>query len=291
MASVTLRGLLEAGAHFGHQTNRWNPKMKPYIFGARNGVYIIDLQKTLRLFKEALEFLKGVGANGGEVLFVGTKPQAQEIVAEEARDAGMPYVTIRWLGGTLTNFSTIKNSIARLVELDGMKEDGTFVLLAKKEAVRREKNRLQLDKFLGGIKNMGGIPKAMFIVDAGHEHIAIREAVKLKIPVVAMVDTNADPTGVDYILPGNDDALRSIRLFVSLAAQAVSEGVALRQDSKAGAQIEGGDKVAQEILAAASKDEEAPAPQTEKAAVAAPAAEPPKAEPAEAKSAGEKTAS
>lgn len=260
--------------------------MKPYIFGARNGVYIIDLQKTLRLFKEALEFLKGVGANGGEVLFVGTKPQAQEIVAEEARDAGMPYVTIRWLGGTLTNFSTIKNSIARLVELDGMKEDGTFVLLAKKEAVRREKNRLQLDKFLGGIKNMGGIPKAMFIVDAGHEHIAIREAVKLKIPVVAMVDTNADPTGVDYILPGNDDALRSIRLFVSLAAQAVSEGVALRQDSKAGAQIEGGDKVAQEILAAASKDEEAPAPQTEKAAVAAPAAEPPKA-----KSAGEKTAS
>ncbi|HBK78474.1 MAG TPA: 30S ribosomal protein S2 [Nitrospinae bacterium] len=286
MASVTLRGLLEAGAHFGHQTNRWNPKMKPYIFGARNGVYIIDLQKTLRLFKEALEFLKGVGANGGEVLFVGTKPQAQEIVAEEARDAGMPYVTIRWLGGTLTNFSTIKNSIARLVELDGMKEDGTFVLLAKKEAVRREKNRLQLDKFLGGIKNMGGIPKAMFIVDAGHEHIAIREAVKLKIPVVAMVDTNADPTGVDYILPGNDDALRSIRLFVSLAAQAVSEGVALRQDSKAGAQIEGGDKVAQEILAAASKDEEAPAPQTEKAAVAAPAAEPPKA-----KSAGEKTAS
>ncbi|MFP6890943.1 MAG: 30S ribosomal protein S2 [Nitrospinota bacterium] len=286
MASVTLRGLLEAGAHFGHQTNRWNPKMKPYIFGARNGVYIIDLQKTLRLFKEALEFLKGVGANGGEVLFVGTKPQAQEIVAEEARDAGMPYVTIRWLGGTLTNFSTIKNSIARLVELDGMKEDGTFVLLAKKEAVRREKNRLQLDKFLGGIKNMGGIPKAMFIVDAGHEHIAIREAVKLKIPVVAMVDTNADPTGVDYILPGNDDALRSIRLFVSLAAQAVSEGVALRQDSKAGAQIEGGDKVAQEILAAASKDEEAPAPQTEKAAVAASAAEPPKA-----KSAGEKTAS
>ena len=291
MASVTLRGLLEAGAHFGHQTNRWNPKMKPYIFGARNGVYIIDLQKTLRLFKEALEFLKGVGANGGEVLFVGTKPQAQEIVAEEARDAGMPYVTIRWLGGTLTNFSTIKNSIARLVELNGMKEDGTFELLAKKEAVRREKNRIRLDKFLGGIKNMGGIPKAMFIVDAGHEHIAIREAVKLKIPVVAMVDTNADPTGVDYILPGNDDALRSIRLFVSLAAQAVSEGVALRQDSKAGAQIEGGDKVAQEILAAASKDEEAPAPQTEKAAVAAPAAEPPKAEPAEAKSAGEKTSS
>jgi small subunit ribosomal protein S2 len=283
--------LLEAGAHFGHQTNRWNPKMKPYIFGARNGVYIIDLQKTLRLFKEALEFLKGVGANGGEVLFVGTKPQAQEIVAEEARDAGMPYVTIRWLGGTLTNFSTIKNSIARLIELNGMKEDGTFELLAKKEAVRREKNRIRLDKFLGGIKDMGGIPKAMFIVDAGHEHIAIREAVKLKIPVVAMVDTNADPTGVDYILPGNDDALRSIRLFVSLAAQAVSEGVALRQDSKAGAQIEGGDKVAQEILAAASKEEEAPAPQTEKAAVAAPAAEPPKAEPAEAKSAGETTAS
>lgn len=279
MASVTLRDLLEAGAHFGHQTNRWNPRMRPYIFGARNGVYIIDLQKTLRLFKEALGFLKDVSAKGGEVLFVGTKAQAREIVAEEARNVGMPYVTIRWLGGTLTNFSTVKNSIARLIELDSMKEDGTFELLAKKEAVRREKDRLRLDKFLGGIKNMGGIPKAVFIVDAGHEHIAIREAVKLKIPVISMVDTNADPAGVDYVLPGNDDALRSIRLFVSLAAQAVFEGVGLRQEDTVDAQIEGGDKVAQEILAAASDEKRTTSLQAEKPADAKPAAEPAGAQP------------
>jgi len=279
LASVTLRDLLEAGAHFGHQTNRWNPRMRPYIFGARNGVYIIDLQKTLRLFKEALGFLKDVSAKGGEVLFVGTKAQAREIVAEEARNVGMPYVTIRWLGGTLTNFSTVKNSIARLIELDSMKEDGTFELLAKKEAVRREKDRLRLDKFLGGIKNMGGIPKAVFIVDAGHEHIAIREAVKLKIPVISMVDTNADPAGVDYVLPGNDDALRSIRLFVSLAAQAVFEGVGLRQEDTVDAQIEGGDKVAQEILAAASDEKRTTSLQAEKPADAKPAAEPAGAQP------------
>ncbi len=254
MASVTLRELLESGSHFGHKTNRWNPKMKPYIFGARNGVYIIDLQKTLRMFKEALDFLKDVSAKGGDVLFVGTKPQAQEIVVEEAQKAGMPYVTVRWLGGTLTNFATIKNSVARLVELDGMKEDGTFDLLAKKEAGRREKDRIRLDKFLGGIKKMKSIPKAMFVVDASHEHIAIREARKLGIPVVSMVDTNADPDGVDYLLPGNDDALRSIRLFVSRVADAVSEGVALRSDGKAEAAA-AGDVIAQEILAAAKAEE------------------------------------
>lgn len=262
MASVTLRELLESGSHFGHKTNRWNPKMKPYIFGARNGVYIIDLQKTLHLFKEALEFLKDVTAKGGDVLFVGTKPQAQEIVVEEAQNAGMPYVTVRWLGGTLTNFATIKNSVARLVELDGMKEDGTFDLLAKKEAVRREKDRLRLDKFLGGIKNMKSIPKAMFVVDASHEHIAIREARKLGIPVVSMVDTNADPEGVDYLLPGNDDALRSIRLFVSRVAEAISEGVALRSDGKADAAV-AGDGVAQEILAAAKAEEKASAAESQ----------------------------
>ena len=262
MASVTLRELLESGSHFGHKTNRWNPKMKPYIFGARNGVYIIDLQKTLHLFKEALEFLKDVTAKGGDVLFVGTKPQAQEIVVEEAQNAGMPYVTVRWLGGTLTNFATIKNSVARLVELDGMKEDGTFDLLAKKEAVRREKDRLRLDKFLGGIKNMKSIPKAMFVVDASHEHITIREARKLGIPVVSMVDTNADPEGVDYLLPGNDDALRSIRLFVSRVAEAISEGVALRSDGKADAAV-AGDGVAQEILAAAKAEEKASAAESQ----------------------------
>ncbi len=267
LATVTLRELLESGSHFGHKTNRWNPKMKPYIFGARNGVYIIDLQKTLHLFKEAMDFLKEVTAKGGDVLFVGTKPQAQEIVAEEARRVNMPYVTVRWLGGTLTNFSTIKNSIARLVELDGMKEDGTYDLLAKKEAVRREKDRLRLDTFLGGIKNMKKIPKAMFIVDAGHEHIAIREAIKLSIPVISMMDTNADPDGVDYILPGNDDALRSVRLFVSRLADTVSEGVALRTDGKAEAAI-AGDDVAKEILEAAEKSGKTPPAATE----AAPAA-------------------
>ena len=211
MATVTLKELLEAGSHFGHRTTRWNPKMRPYIFGARNGVYIIDLQKTLRLFKEALEVVKEITAKGGDVLFVGTKPQAQEIVTEEAVKVGMPYVTVRWLGGTLTNFATIKNSISRLVELDGMKSDGTFDLLAKKESVRREKDRLRLDKFLGGIKAMENLPQAMFVVDPSHEHIAVREAVKLGIPVVAMLDTNCNPDGITHVLPGNDDALRAIR--------------------------------------------------------------------------------
>lgn len=258
MASVTLKELLEAGSHFGHRTTRWNPKMRPYIFGARNGVYIIDLQKTLRLFKEALETLKEIAAKGGDVLFVGTKSQAQEIVTEEAIKVGMPYVTVRWLGGTLTNFATIKNSIARLVELDGMKSDGTFDLLAKKESVRREKDRLRLDKFLGGIKTMEKLPQAMFVVDPSHEHIAVREAVKLGIPVVSMLDTNCNPDGITHVLPGNDDALRSIRLFVSRVGEAIAEGVALRKEGaegKAGAQIAGGDSVAEEIMAAAEKVE------------------------------------
>ncbi len=258
MATVTLKELLEAGSHFGHRTTRWNPKMRPYIFGARNGVYIIDLQKTLRLFKEALEVIKEIAAKGGNVLFVGTKPQAQEIVIEEASKVGMPHVTVRWLGGTLTNFSTIKNAIARLIELEGMKTDGTFDLLAKKEAVRREKHRLRLDKFLGGIKMLEGLPQAMFVIDASHEHIAVREAIKLNIPIIAMVDTNCNPDGITHLLPGNDDALRSIRLFVSRVSEAIAEGAALRKDGaggKADAQIAGGDNVAQEILAAAKEDE------------------------------------
>ncbi len=258
MATVTLKELLEAGSHFGHRTARWNPKMRPYIFGARNGVYIIDLQKTLRLFKEALEVIKEIAAKGGNVLFVGTKPQAQEIVIEEANKVGMPHVTVRWLGGTLTNFSTIKNSIARLIELEGMKTDGTFELLAKKEAVRREKDRLRLDKVLGGIKMLEGLPQAMFVIDASHEHIAVREALKLDIPIIAMVDTNCNPDGITHLLPGNDDALRSIRLFVSRVSEAIAEGAALRKDGaggKADAQIAGGDSVAQEIMAAAKGDE------------------------------------
>ena len=270
MATVSLKELLEAGTHFGHQTTRWNPKMRPYIFGARNGVYIIDLQKTLRLFKNALDFIKDTASKGGEVLFVGTKPQAQEIVREEAERAGMPFVIIRWLGGTLTNFATIKNSIARLVELNGMKEDGTFELLAKKEAGRREKDRQRLDKFLGGIKDLKGVPKAMFIVDAGHEHIAVREGMKLGIPLISMVDTNASPDGIDYVLPSNDDALRSIRLFVSRAADAVIEGVALSADIKAEAAIAGGDSVAKEILEAAKKGDAAGATEKEPSGAAKP---------------------
>ncbi|MEE9275919.1 MAG: 30S ribosomal protein S2 [bacterium] len=280
MTSVSLRELLEAGAHFGHQTKRWNPKMRPYIFGARNGIYIIDLQKTVRLFKEALEFIRSVAAGGGRVIFVGTKPQAQAIIREEAQRVGMLYVTQRWLGGTLTNFATIRKSIARLLDLESMKADGTFELLAKKEAVRREKDRQRLDKFLGGIKTMEGLPKALFVVDTRHEHIAVREAVKLGIPVVAMVDTNANPEGVEYILPGNDDALRSVRLFTSRVADAVEEGQTARKDSGAEdleAVMASGDAVAAEILvsAGAGKTGEKTEEKPEKAEEAA---ETPKAE-------------
>ncbi len=280
MTSVSLRELLEAGAHFGHQTKRWNPKMRPYIFGARNGIYIIDLQKTVRLFKVALEFIRSVSAGGGKVLFVGTKPQAQAIIREESQRVGMPFVTQRWLGGTLTNFATIKKSIARLLDLESMKADGTFELLAKKEGVRREKNRARLDKFLGGIKTMEGLPKALFVVDTRHEHIAVREAVKLGIPVVAMVDTNANPEGVEYILPGNDDALRSVRLFISRVADAVEEGQTARKDSGAEdleAVMAAGDTAAAEILvsAGAGKTEEKT---EEKPKKAEEAAETPKAE-------------
>ncbi len=254
MEPITLRELLEAGAHFGHQTTRWNPKMRPYIFGARNGIYIIDLQKTLRLFDVAREAVRDIAAKGGKVLFVGTKQQAQEIVIEEASRVGMPYVTQRWLGGTLTNFATIKNSISRLLDLETMKNDGTFDLLAKKEAVRREKDMARLEKFLGGIKHMDKLPAAMFVIDTGHEYNAIREAKKLGIPVLAVVDTNSDPDGVDYLLPGNDDALRSIRFFVSRVAEAIAEGVTLREQTGAEdveAVVASGDAVAAEMMAAA----------------------------------------
>ncbi|MBI4251845.1 MAG: 30S ribosomal protein S2 [Candidatus Tectomicrobia bacterium] len=261
MTPVTLRELLEVGAHFGHQTTRWNPRMRPYIFGARNGIYIIDLQKTVRLFNAAREFMREVTAKGGKILFVGTKQQAQEILAEEAAKISMPYVTKRWLGGTLTNFATIKKSIARLVDLESMKADGTFDLLAKKESVRREKDRQRLEKFLGGIKSMDRLPQAMFVVDAGHEQIAVREARKLNIPVIALVDTNSDPNGIDYVLPGNDDALRSIRYFLSRSAQAIVDGATLRKEGgieEVEAIMATGDKVAAEILAAARAEGAAP---------------------------------
>ena len=226
------------------------------ISSGRNGIYIIDLQKTVVLFQKALDFVKDVSLKGGQVLFVGTKPQAQVIVREEAQRVGMPYVITRWLGGTLTNYVTIKNSVARLVDLESMKTDGTFDLLAKKEAVRREKDRQRLDKFLGGIKDMKGLPKAIFVVDAGFENIAVREAQKLHIPVLGLVDTNSSPEGVDYVLPGNDDALRSIRLFTSSVANTIEEGQTLRkeigqEDREAIAAT--GDSIAEEIMAAAQE--------------------------------------
>jgi small subunit ribosomal protein S2 len=219
-----MKELLEAGVHFGHQTKRWNPKMKEYIFGERNGIYIIDLQKTLKLFKEALKFAEDLGANGKTVLFVGTKRQAQEVVAEEANRAGMYFVNQRWLGGLLTNFDTVQKSIARLRELTAMAEDGRYADTPKKEVARLEKERKKLEKNLAGIRGMSRLPDALFIIDSKSEEIAVNEARKLHIPVIAIVDTNCDPDVVDYVIPGNDDALRAIKLFASRVADAIVSG-------------------------------------------------------------------
>ncbi len=224
MAYVTMKQLLEAGVHFGHQTRRWNPKMKPYIFGARNGIYIVDLQKTVRMFKVAYDFVVDTVANGGTVLFVGTKKQARESIVEEASRCGMPYVNHRWLGGMLTNFSTIQKGIDRLKKIDAMFEDGSIERFKKKEALRMDRLRQKLERNLGGIKEMGSLPSVVYVVDSKQEHIAIKEAQKLGIPIVAIVDTNCDPDGIDYIIPGNDDAIRAIRLLSARIADAVLEG-------------------------------------------------------------------
>jgi len=224
VAYVTMKQLLEAGVHFGHQTRRWNPKMKPYIFGARNGIYIIDLQKTVRLFKVAYEFARDVAAAGGSVLFVGTKKQARESIQEEATRCGMPYVNYRWLGGMLTNYQTIRQGIDRLKRLEAMFEDGTIEKFPKKEVLKMDRLRRKLEQNLGGIKDMDGLPDAVFVVDAKQEQIAVKEANKLGIPVIAIVDTNCDPDGIDYIIPGNDDAIRAIRLISSRIADAIIEG-------------------------------------------------------------------
>lgn len=224
MASISMKLLLEAGVHFGHQTNKWNPKMKPYIFGARNGIYIIDLQQTVGLFQTAYQFVADSVAGGGELLFVGTKKQSQESIREEADRCGMPYVNQRWLGGMLTNFTTIKKSIDRLNELDRMFGDDSIKAFPKKEILSLQKDREKLSKVLGGIRKSRGIPKGVFIVDPKREMIAVTEARKLKIPIVAMVDTNCDPDLIDYIIPGNDDAIRAIKLFSSKMADAVLEG-------------------------------------------------------------------
>ena len=226
MVSVSLRELLEAGVHFGHQTGRWNPKMRPFIFGKRNGIYIIDLQQTRARWQEALEFLEQEAAQGGKVLFVGTKRQAQIIVAEEAGRCGQYYVNHRWLGGLLTNYQTISKSIDRYKSLEAMAEDGRSALLTKKEVLRLERERFKLERNLVGIKDMGGLPDVVFVVDIRRERIAVDEALKLGIPVVAVCDTNCDPDGIDFIIPGNDDAIRSIRLFCAAAADAVMTGAA-----------------------------------------------------------------
>ncbi len=222
--AISMKQLLEAGVHFGHQTKRWNPKMKPYIFGARNGIYIIDLQKTVGLARGALRFVSDAVAKGGSVLFIGTKKQAQDAVREEASRSGQYFVTNRWLGGTLTNFKTIKTGIERLKTLEKMKEDGTYDRLPKKEVAANEREREKLEKNLGGIKNLPRLPAAIFVIDTKKEHIAVHEANRLGIPVVAVVDTNCDPEGIDFIIPGNDDAIRSIRLFTGKVAEACLEG-------------------------------------------------------------------
>ena len=224
MSSVSMKQLLEAGVHFGHQTRRWNPKMAKYIFTERNGIYIIDLQKTVKMLDTAYDFIREVSAEGGEILFVGTKKQAQEAIREEAERCGMHFVNARWLGGMLTNYKTIQKRIARLEQLNKMKEDGTFDLLPKKEVIKLELEIEKLEKFMGGIKNMGKLPKAMFIVDTRKEKIAVAEAKNLGIPVVAIVDTNCDPDEVDYVIPGNDDAIRAVKLIAGAMADAIIEG-------------------------------------------------------------------
>ncbi len=224
MAIISMKQLLEAGVHFGHQTRRWNPKMAPYIFTERNGIYIIDLQKTVKKVEEAYMFVRDASLEGGNVLFVGTKKQAQDAIKEEAIRAGMYYVNVRWLGGMLTNFKTIKRSIQKLNNLTKMSEDGTFDLLPKKEVAALQKEMADLERNLGGIKDMKGLPAVMFVVDPKKEANAVAEARKLGIPVVAIVDTNCDPDCIDYVIPGNDDAIRAIKLIASVMADAVLEG-------------------------------------------------------------------
>ncbi|TAL74554.1 MAG: 30S ribosomal protein S2 [Rhodanobacter sp.] len=226
MAQVTMREMLEAGVHFGHQTRYWNPKMAPYIFGARGKIHIINLEKTLPLFTDAMNFLSGLAQKRGTVLFVGTKRSAREAVADEARRAGMPFVAARWLGGMLTNFRTVKQSVGRLKELEAAETDGTFDKLVKHEVLSLRRERDKLENSLGGIKDMGRLPDALFIIDIGHENIAVQEAKKLGIPVVAVVDTNYNPELVDYAIPGNDDAIRAVQLYTRLAADSILEGKA-----------------------------------------------------------------
>ncbi len=267
--AISMKELLEAGSHFGHQTRRWNPKMEQYIYGARNGIHIIDLQKTLRKFWEAYAFTKDIASKGGKILFVGTKKQAQELITTEAQRCGMYYINRRWLGGTLTNFATIKKSISRLKKIEGMKRDDTYASLPKKETVKLDKELEKLNKFLGGIKDMGSIPDAVFIIDPKKEKIALAETNKLGIPVIGVVDTNCDPANIDFVIPANDDAIRSIRLFSSKIADAVLEGKQLaeaasreREEEKAAKKKEADTKKSE-----GKKSDEQPKKSTKKRAV------------------------
>ncbi|RMG51382.1 MAG: 30S ribosomal protein S2 [Acidobacteria bacterium] len=262
MVTVTMKELLEAGVHFGHQTRRWNPKMKDFIFGERNGIHIIDLQKTQRYFREAVNFVTEAASQGKRFLFVGTKRQAQEAVAKEAERCGQFYVNHRWLGGLLTNFQTIRKSIDRLHELERMKEDGSYEQLPKKEVIRLERKRAALEKNFAGIKTMDRLPDVLFVIDTEKEQIAVREAQRLGIPIVAIVDTNCDPEGIDYPIPGNDDALRAVRLFASKIADAILAGQQMRKEAEEAA-----------MEAAASAETPAPLQETEAAALAEQAVE------------------
>ena len=244
MSVVSMKQLLEAGVHFGHQTRRWNPKMAPYIFTERNGIYIIDLQKTVKKLEDAYMFVRQISENGGDVLFVGTKKQAMDSVKEEAERCGMPFVNARWLGGMLTNFTTIKLRIRRLAQLKAMEENGTFDLLPKKEVAKLKLQIEKLEKFLGGITEMKKMPAAMFIVDPRKERIAVAEAKKLGIPIVAIVDTNCDPDEVDYVIPGNDDAIRAVKLIAGAMADAVIEG---RQGEQSAPEAAAEEVVADEV--------------------------------------------
>ena len=270
MIPLAMKDLLEAGVHFGHQTKRWNPKMKPFIFGERSGIYILDLGKTVKLFKDAEDFIRQLAVDGRTVLFVGTKRQAQDVIAEEATRSGMYYVNERWLGGLLTNFTTIQRSIARLRDLEAMATDGRYEFMPKKEIARAEKEKRKLLKNLEGIRNMGRLPDALFVVDTRKEKIAVDEARKLKIPVVGIVDTNCDPDEVDFVIPGNDDALRAIRLFAARVADAVIDGrgereSAIAEKESADAEAAAADKASRTVrpadLRRPQRPSEAPVPQ------------------------------
>ena len=260
MSVVALKQLLEAGVHFGHQTRRWDPRMAEYIYQARNGIHIIDLQKTSKKLDEAYDFVKEASAEGKNILFVGTKKQAQECVKEAAEKSGMFYVNQRWLGGTLTNFQTIRKRINRLTELENMENDGTFEVLPKKEVVLLNKEKAKLEKNLGGIKEMAQLPDVLFVIDPKKEHIAILEARKLNIPIVGLVDTNCDPNDVDYVIPGNDDAIRAVKLIADTIANAVIEGrqgESLEEEATLEEQVENSDEVkSMEEIAQEQEDEE-----------------------------------